>query len=74
MELILARHIIVTIESQAHQASDRNFVLQTALFVGLCEIAVVGEISYSDGALSPRFCQHKVLGFAGGPVCEGDRD
>ena len=74
MELILARHIIVTMGSQAHQAIDHNFVRQTALFVGLCEIAVAGEISYSNGALGPRFCQHKVLVFVGGPVFEGDRD
>ena len=68
MELVLARHIIVTMDSQAHPFSDRNFVLQTALFVGLCEITVAGGISYSDGALGPRFCQHKVRAF------EGDRD
>ena len=72
MELILTRHIIVTMDSQAHLVSGPNFLGQTASFgfVGLCEIAGAGEINYSVFALDivPRLCQRKVL------ASEGDRD
>ena len=72
MELILTRHIMVTMDSQTHQFSDLNFVDQTAteLGVGLCELAGVGLINYSDVALgvTVQFFQRKAL------VSEGDRD
>ena len=70
MELMLTRHIMVTMDSQTHQSSDLNLIVQTAtlLGVGLCEIAVVDLISYSVYALILKFCQRKVR------VPEGDRD
>ena len=72
--MILTRHIIVTMDSQAHQFSDLNLIGQTAtdLGVGLCEITGgVDLISYSADALgqSPQFCQRKVLVFDGDRNC-----
>ena len=72
MKMILTRHIIVTMKTQAHQFSDFNLIGQTATDrVGLCEITGgVDLISYSGDALgqTPQFCQRKVL------VFDDDRD